>query len=549
MSAFGRALRERRSSATPARWLFVPYDQLTRGIGPLARARPADVGVVLVESAWKAARRPYHRQKLALVLANLRHFALELAEAGYAVRHVVAEGPYRSALAPLAEELGPLAVMRPAERELRADLAPLVASGAVEVLPHEGWLTTADQFARAAGDPPWRMDAFYRLVRKETGILMEAGAPVGGRFSFDAENREPWRGAPPAPEPPPAPADPIKEEVVRLVERRFPRHPGRARADGLAATAADAARLWRFALEECLPSFGPFEDAMSARSSGLFHTRISPLLNLHRLLPADVVRDAAACDAPLPSREGFVRQVLGWREFVRHVHEATDGFRRVAGRRTSTAAAPGDGGFARWSGGALEGAPEPAGLDGGARPSRLGARGAVPPAFWGARSGLACLDRVVADVWREGWSHHITRLMVLSNLATLLAVEPRALTDWFWVAYVDAYDWVVEPNVLGMGTFALGDLMTTKPYVSGSAYLRRMSDYCDGCSFDPRSTCPIGRLYWAFLARHRTELAGNPRLAMPLASLARRSAEEREEDRRTFERVRRSLARGEELRP
>jgi deoxyribodipyrimidine photolyase-related protein len=258
---------------------------------------------------------------------------------------------------------------------------------------------------------------------------------------------------------------------------------------------------------------------MSTKSTNLFHTRLSALLNLHRILPGRVVRDALALEIPLASKEGFVRQILGWREFVRHVHDATDGFR------------------------------EHAGIDGGAAPSFLGADNPLPPAYWGRRSGLECLDRVVEGVWAEGYSHHITRLMVLCNLATLLDVSPRELTDWFWVAYVDAYDWVVEPNVLGMGTFAAGDLMTTKPYVSGAAYIDRMSDYCEGCALDPKTTCPITPLYWAFLERHRERLAGNPRMRLPLSSLKRRNDDRRRRDAAIFEKVRDELDRGQRLGP
>jgi deoxyribodipyrimidine photolyase-related protein len=162
---------------------------------------------------------------------------------------------------------------------------------------------------------------------------------------------------------------------------------------------------------------------------------------------------------------------------------------------------------------------------------------------------LHCLDTVVADVWREGYGHHITRLMVLANLGTLLGLEPRALTDWFWVAYADAYDWVVEPNVLGMGTFATGELMTTKPYVSGAAYLARMSDYCGECAFDPARSCPITRLYWAFLGRNAETLRRNPRVAGPVSAALKRSDAERTEDRRVLTVVRDTLARGEALTP
>jgi deoxyribodipyrimidine photolyase-related protein len=164
-------------------------------------------------------------------------------------------------------------------------------------------------------------------------------------------------------------------------------------------------------------------------------------------------------------------------------------------------------------------------------------------------SGLACLDHVVADVWAEGYSHHITRLMVLSNLAALLDVRPREITDWFWVAYTDAYDWVVEPNVMAMGTFAVGELMTTKPYISGAAYINRMSDFCPKCRFDPQKNCPITNLYWAFLAPHERLLSKNPRLAMPMRSLARRGVELQKKDRGVFKILQELLSAGTAVRP
>jgi deoxyribodipyrimidine photolyase-related protein len=547
MSAFTKELVRRQTDPAGRRWLFVPYDQLSDQIGPLSREDPAKLGIVLVESRWKARRRPYHKQKLAWVLANMRHFALEQATRGVAVRYVRTGGPYREALEPLVRDLGPLRVMHPAERELRLDLEPLVTARALDVLANEGWLTTTEQFEESQGDgPPWKMDAFYRHVRRGSGLLMEGGKPLGGRFSFDSDNREPWSGEPPAPEPPRYPADPVKEEVGELIERDFARHPGRLDMATVAATRDDVERAWSWATREALPRFGPYEDAMSVRSRTLFHTLLSPLVNLHRLTPARVVRETAALDIPLPSKEGFVRQVLGWREFIRHVHEVSDGFRAVPGG-TPVRPAPGDGGWSRSSGMAWQAGPSPEGFDGGAAPSALGAHEPLPAAFWGQRSGLACLDTVVRDVWEHGYGHHITRLMVLANIATLLAIEPRELTDWFWAAYVDAYDWVVEPNVLAMGTFATGPLATTKPYVSGAAYINRMSDYCSGCRFDPASTCPITPLYWAFLARNRDVLRDLPRMRLPLASEAKRPRERRHADQMTFKHVRAVLGAGREL--
>jgi deoxyribodipyrimidine photolyase-related protein len=247
---------------------------------------------------------------------------------------------------------------------------------------------------------------------------------------------------------------------------------------------------------------------MTTRSRTLFHTRISGLVNLHRLLPRRILSDVLDSDIGLASKEGFVRQLLGWREFVRHVHEATDGFRET-------------------------------------ERNFLGVDRVLPPAFWGeVSSGLACLDHVVEDVWEEAYSHHIPRLMVLSNIATLLDTDPRALTDWFWAAYADAYEWVVEPNVLAMGTFATGPVMTTKPYISGAGYIHRMSDYCEACQFHPKKNCPITRLYWAFLARHADRLAGNPRMRPIFASLRKRDEKKKACDADVFEAVTRLLTEG-----
>ena len=537
MSIFREQLSARRVNESQRRWFFVPYDQLTDAVGPLSRADPREVGIVLVECPEKASRRPYHKQKLALVLTSLRHFALEQAERGVAVRHVV-DRSYAAALGRMSE-LGPLGVMRPAERELRAELAPMVESGSLELLTNEGWLTTSDDFQAAVRGKAWRMDAFYRHVRRRLGILMAGGKPTGGKLSFDADNRRSWRGQPRAPAVPTFPVDEITGEVCDLVASTRADHPGTLTPELLPATRADVERVWAWAKSSCLPHFGPFEDAMSSRSTNLFHTRIAPLLNLQRLSVHRVVDDVLAMDLPLPSQEGFIRQVLGWREFVRHVHEATDGFRVAGGE----ARAP-----ERGAGPVLPRAQEAA-SDGGSLISFLGASRPLPPAYWGAASGLRCLDQVVTSVWREGTSHHITRLMVLSNIATLLDVSPRELTDWFWAAYVDAYDWVVEPNVLGMGTFAAGDLMTTKPYVAGSAYIDRMSDYCRDCRFDPKTTCPLTPLYWAFLGRHRATLANVDRMKLPMASERKRTAAQRAGDAATFDRVSAALSRGEEFEP
>jgi deoxyribodipyrimidine photolyase-related protein len=534
------------------RWLYMPYDQVTDKLGPLGRENPESLGIILIENPGKAARRPYHKQKLALILANLRHFAIEQAERGVAVRHEVvsnANGLYSSVLEELAKELGPIEIMEPAERELRIDLQHLIKSGALIQTPHEGWLTKlSDLEAIVDKNGSYRMDAFYRRVRQNTGILMEEGKPRGGKYSFDSENRLPWKGEPLPPQMPRFSVSKITEEVGQLISKNLANHPGQLDLENLPATQADSELLWRWAMENCLHLFGPFEDAMSTENRGMFHSRISAILNIHRLTPKQIVQDVLSLDLPLPSQEGFIRQVLGWREFVHKIHLATDGFRNIT-PPPPVAPQPGDGGYQLWSGKRF-GEPKPLNTnmqDGGACPSYLGSANPLPPAFWGEVSGLNCLDTVVKSVWDEAYSHHITRLMVLSNLATLLDISPRELTDWFWVAYFDAFDWVVEPNVLAMGTYSVGGLMTTKPYISGAAYINKMSDYCKACQFDPAKNCPITRLYWAFLERHKDKLEGNLRMAMPINSAKKRAENLKEEDRAIYERTIKTLLAGNKL--
>ena len=256
-SIFLRRLNDRNHDPEGRRWIFVPYDQLNDQIGALAKHDPAELGVVLVESKEKASRRPYHRQKLAYILANQRQFALEQAARGVAIDYRISSGGYAAAL-----PQRPLQMMQAAEWELRHELAPLVQAGTLSVEPHEGWLTTSDQFVRSQPKRPWRMDAFYRLIRRESEILMERGQPVGGKFSFDAENRKPWKGEPAAAVPPTFQPDEITLEVGALIESEFEQHPGMLDLSALPATAADAATLLDWADTHCLPMFGPYEDAV-----------------------------------------------------------------------------------------------------------------------------------------------------------------------------------------------------------------------------------------------------------------------------------------------
>ena len=524
------------------RWIYLPYDRFTDRTGPLTEQPAEQTGIVIVESTAKALRRPYHKKKLALLISNMRHFAIEQAARGASVLYHFSPLSHGSALVDLQRErkLPALTVMRPAERELRLDLAEAQRRGLMlEEVEDTTWTSTTEDFTAVYGEytPGKRyvMDSFYRRMRQKTGILMENGRPKGGQYSFDAENRKSFRGQVPVPVPPSFAPDEITTEVLEYVEQTYPHHFGKLEGFDLPVTQVDCDRMWSFALEHLLPSFGPYEDAMRDDQLQLFHSRTSALINLGRLLPMDLLRNVerATTEGKIPaaSAEGFIRQILGWREFMRHVHQQTDGYRLLSIPKQKTSrpseVSP-DAHGETTSYVAPAGQPDPYA---GATPSALGASLPLPAVYWGVKSGLHCMDTVVDQVVREGWSHHITRLMVLSNLANLCGFSPRELTDWFWFGYVDAYDWVVEPNVLGMATYADGGCTATKPYVSGAAYINRMSNFCGHCQYDPKKStgpgsCPFTALYWTFLERNRGKLGDNFRLQMPYRTLRAKPASE-----------------------
>ena len=542
------------------RWIYIPYDRFTDRTGPLAEQPAADTGIVIVESTAKIHRRPYHKKKLVVLIANMRHFALEQAARGVRVLYHFSPGSHGQALVELQRDraLPRLTVMTPAERELRLDLATARRNGLqMEEVADTTWLSTTADFTDVYGpyEPgkSYVMDRFYRRQREKTGILMANGRPVGGQFSFDPDNRNPYKGEVPIPAPPSFAPDAITEEVIGYVATAYAHHFGQIDGFDMPTTQADADLHWSFALTHLLPFFGPFEDAMRDDHLQIFHSKTSALVNLGRLLPRDLVRDVAQATETgtisLASAEGFIRQMLGWREFMRHIHQQTDGYRLIPAAREERprprerSPDAGDAPDAYTgaqpvtevrTGAETEiavAAPADADPYAGATPSALGASLPLPAVYWGAKSGLYCMDTVVAQVIREGWSHHITRLMVLSNLAVLCGFSPRELTDWFWFAYVDAYDWVVEPNVLGMSTYADGGVTATKPYVSGAAYINRMSNFCPRCTYDPKlsvgpGSCPFTALYWTFLERNQDVLANNFRLAMQFRTLRKKSAAE-----------------------
>jgi deoxyribodipyrimidine photolyase-related protein len=492
------------------RTVLVLGDQLTREVGPLADADPGTTRVLMVESRAILHGAPHHAQKLVLVLSAMRHFAAELREAGFEVderRHDdAAADSFASAVAAHLEEAAPseLVLMAPNDHGVAE---PILAAAQAAGVParlarNELWATEDDLFdAWAEGRRSLRMEGFYREVRRATGILMEDGEPAGGRWNFDADNRES-----PDPElrPPEAPGfapDALTRAVQDEIEARFDGRWGDARPFRWPVTRAQALEaLERFCAER-LRRFGTYQDAMVVGEPLMWHSGLSVPLNLGLLHPREVVDAALAYGRdgrrriPLNALEGFVRQVIGWREFVHHVYRT----RGTAMRSRN----------------------------------ELGADGPLPPAYWGAPTELRCLGSTVAQLRGLGYTHHIQRLMVLGNIAQLVGSDPREVLAWFTATHLDALDWVMVPNVLGMSQYADGGVMTSKPYAAGANYVHRMSDACGACRFDPKAksgedACPLTSWYWAFLDRHQERFAANPRMRMIVAAWRKRDDAEKE---------------------
>ena len=480
------------------RLVWVQGTQLTPDSSALASADRATDRVLLVESLPHVARGRLHRHKAAFVLTAMRRFAEELRGDGWEVDAVplAADVTFDDALRDAVRRHAATEVvaMEPTGWTSRQRLVALDLGVPVELTPDTMFLCGRDAFAAwAEGRKRLRMQEFYAWMRRRHGVLVDAaGEPEGGRWSFDPENRETfaaWRRSEasrlPTPPPPLDPHDPVLVAVQDDLDRLAPGLVGR-REDFWLPTTRAAARDWLadFAARR-LPGFGPYEDVSDPDDPWLRHATIAPMLNVGLLAPRETIDAAlaeyAAGRAPLASVEGFVRQVLGWREYVNGVY-----WTRMPGY---------------------------AGLN------ALDADGPVPPALAdGAATELACVRDVAEAVERRAWTHHIDRLMVLSNLMLLTGTEPRAANRWFVERFCDGYDWVMQANVTGMGLFADGGLMSTKPYAAGGAYLKRMTGHCKGCRFDPakrtgETACPFTTLYWDFTARHLERLRSNPRTA------------------------------------
>ena len=480
-------------------------DQLSRGIASLRGLDPASDTVLMAEVAAETTYVRHHKQKIVLVLSAMRHFAAGLRAEGIRVDHVRLDDPANTgtlggevARAVRRNCAAEVIATEPGEWRVAQAMAGWedAARVPVRILEDDRFFASHARFRRwAQGRKQLRMEFFYRELRRETGILMEGidrNEPAGGQWNFDHDNR---KALPRTEHVPPRgrfPPDAITREVMALVAARFPDHFGDLDDFGWPVTREDAlAALDKF-VAQYLARFGIYQDAMKQGEAFLFHSLLSPCLNLGMLLPREVCAAAERAwrdgHAPLNAAEGFIRQILGWREYVRGVY---------------------------WSR-----------MPGYAESNTLDARRKLPGFYWTGETPMNCLRQSIGEIRRNAYGHHIQRLMVTGNFALLAGIAPAEIEAWYLAVYADAFEWVELPNVHGMAIFADGGLLASKPYAASGAYIDRMSDYCAGCAYDPRrkarrQACPFNYLYWDFLMRNETVLAGNPRMAMAYRTLAR----------------------------
>jgi deoxyribodipyrimidine photolyase-related protein len=488
-------------------------DQLSREVSALDGLDPARDVVLMVEVAEETTYVPHHKQKIALILAAMRHFAADLSAEGIRVEYVRLDdhgntGSFTGELERAVQRLRPQRVVATEPGEWRVEEMMRGWSAAlglpVEIREDRRFFCSRGRFARwAGGRRTYRMEFFYRDMRRETGLLMEGDEPAGGRWNFDPENRRSLpRGAVPPPrlrfEP-----DAVTREVLDLVAARFADHFGDLEPFGWAVTRSGALEALDHFIRDALPTFGDYQDAMKRGEPFLYHAVLSPYLNCGLLDPREVCAAAEAAwkagHAPLNAVEGFIRQILGWREYVRGIYWLR--------------------------------------MPDYARSNALRATRPLPWFYWSGVTDMACIAEVVGETRRHAYAHHIQRLMVTGNFALLAGIDPAEVEAWYLAVYADAYDWVELPNTHGMALFADGGLLASKPYAASGAYINRMSDYCSRCRYDPAlkagpDACPFNYLYWNFIIENRDRLAGNPRMAMPYRSLDAMDPGRRDEIRR-----------------
>lgn len=478
-------------------------DQLSHSISSLRDADPDRATILICEVMAEATYVRHHKKKIAFLFSAMRHFAGELQERGFAVRYVRIDDPdYSQSLfgevrrALNAVSADRLVVTEPGEYRLAEDMANWadVLGVPVEIRPDTRFLASHRDFrAWAEGRTQLRLEYFYRGMRSRHNILMDSdGRPTGGQWNFDADNRKPPSVGLTGPKRISHAKDQITRDVLDLVERGFPDHFGRLRPFHFAVTAQQAEMELEQFITEILPRFGDYQDAMVKGEPYLYHSLIAAYLNAGLLLPIDAIRRAETAylsgAAPLNAVEGFIRQILGWREYVRGIY---------------------------W----LH-------MPGYATRNHLAADRPLPSLYWDGKTQMTCMAAAIEDTLEHAYSHHIQRLMVTGNFALLAGLDPAEVCEWYLLVYADAYEWVELPNTLGMALYGDGGVMASKPYAASGKYIDRMSNFCKSCRYDPKittgdSACPFNALYWDFIDRNEGALKGNHRMANTLSTWRR----------------------------
>lgn len=473
--------------------ILILGDQLSHCISSLKNADPAQDVIMLAEVAVETTYVPHHKKKIAFIFSAMRHFAAELEVAGYTVRYVKLDdegntGSLSDELTRAVDVLHPEAVFitQPGEWRVKTALENWGAHAPVPLtmLTDDRFIATIEEFARwAEGRKSLRMEYFYREMRRKTGLLMDGDQPEGGKWNYDSENRRPARGDLFMPSPLGVAPDDITHAVLRLVDKEFSDNFGDLEPFWFAVTASQAEQALDHFIKTALKGFGAYQDAMLVGEKFLYHSVISLYLNIGLLDPLDICRRAERAyrtgDAPLNSVEGFIRQIIGWREYVRGIY-----WLKMPEYETS---------------------------------NFFNADRDLPSFYWTGKTELTCLREAINQTKEEAYAHHIQRLMITGNFALLAGIEPQQVHEWYLAVYADAFEWVELPNTIGMSQFADGGLLGSKPYVSGGNYISKMSDYCENCRFDVKKktgdgACPFNSLYWHFLDRHKEKLGNNGRL-------------------------------------
>lgn len=483
-------------------------DQLSLNISSLLGQDKGRTIILMVEVDEEAVYVKHHKAKLVYILSAMRHHAELLRSEGWQVDYVTLDDPenagsFTGELARAIERHAPenIRVTEAGEWRVKAMLDSWNDRFdiPVTICPDDRFLASHAEFESWAGGlKQLRMEFFYRDMRRKSGLLMDGKDPAGGQWNFDAENRKPANRDSAVPRPLHFTPDAITHNVMQLVAARFHDHIGSIDSFGFAVTRADALNQQAYFLDHVLINFGDFQDAMLSGEPFLWHSILSPYINSGLLDPLELCKEVEERyrqgKIAINAAEGFIRQIIGWREYVRGIYwlAGPDYVRRNA----------------------------------------LGAARQLPDFYWTGKTDMQCLSQAIGQTLEYGYAHHIQRLMITGNFALLIGVDPEEVHRWYLAVYVDAYEWVELPNTLGMSQFADGGMLASKPYAASGAYINRMSDYCRTCRYDVKlktgpDACPFNALYWDFIGRNEAKLRANPRMAMPYKNWERMSAEDK----------------------